>query len=162
VIQSPRRKRGGYFAVDPESPPPLIIRVKHRVRFSEVDAMAITWHGRYAQFFEEANEELCRAVGLGYADFYRERVQAPIVQLHVDYFAPTLLGDAVTVVGKLLWSEGARINMEYEIVKGNVVAARGYTVQMFMDSGGAALLASPPLLETCRRRWAAGEFGELK
>jgi acyl-CoA thioester hydrolase len=162
MIQSPRRKRGNYFAVNPESPKPLVVRVKHRIRFSEVDAMAVTWHGRYAQLFEEANEELCRAVGMGYADFHRERLQAPIVQLHVDYFAPTVLGEIVTVVGRLLWAEGARINMEYEVLKANTAAAHGYTVQMFVDSSGTPLLASPPLLETCRRRWAHGEFSELK
>jgi acyl-CoA thioester hydrolase len=162
MIQSPRRKRGDYFPANPESPRALILRVKHRVRFSEVDAMAVMWHGRYAQLFEQANEELCRAVGLGYADFYREKLQAPIVQFHVDYFAPTVLGETVTIEGKLLWSEGARINMEYEVLKEKAVAACGYTVQMFVDREGVPLLASPALLETCRRRWAAGEFAELK
>lgn len=76
MIQSPRRKRGDYFPANPESPRALIVRVKHRVRFSEVDAMAVMWHGRYAQLFEQANEEVCRAVGLGYADFYREKLGA--------------------------------------------------------------------------------------
>jgi acyl-CoA thioester hydrolase len=159
---SPRRKRGSYFQVDPDSPPALVVRVDHRARFSEVDAMAVMWHGRYAQLFEQANEELCRATGLGYADFYREKLQAPVVQLHVDYFAPTVLGDVVTIEGKLIWSEGARMNMEYEVLKGTAVAARGYTVQMFVDRDGVPLLAIPALLETCRRRWAAGEFAELK
>jgi acyl-CoA thioester hydrolase len=158
----PRRKRGGYFSLDPAAPKPLSVRLSHRVRFSEVDAMGVTWHGRYAQLFEQANEELGRSYGLGYADFYHERLQAPIVQLHVDYFAPTLLGEEVGIVGKLIWSEGARINIEYEIFKQNgVLAAAGYTVQMFVDASGAPLLATPPLLERCRKRWSAGEFGEM-
>ena len=157
-----RRKRGGYFGLDPAAPEPLTVRLTHRVRFSEVDAMAVTWHGRYAQFFEQANEELGRSYGLGYADFHRERLQAPIVQLHVDYFAPTVLGEEVGIVGKLIWSEGARINVEYEIFKQNgVLAAAGFTVQMFVDESGAALLAIPPLLERCRKRWSAGEFGGM-
>jgi len=159
----PRRKRGGYFGPDPAAPQPLTVQLKHRVRFSEVDAMAVTWHGRYAQFFEQANEELGRSYGLGYADFHRERLQAPIVQLHVDYFAPTVLGEEVGIVGKLIWSEGARINMEYEIFKqSGVLAASGFTVQMFVDASGEVLLASPPLLERCRKRWSAGEFGEVR
>ncbi|MGD0388020.1 MAG: acyl-CoA thioesterase [Tepidisphaeraceae bacterium] len=159
----PRRKRGGYFSPDPAAPKPLAVRLKHRVRFSEVDAMAVTWHGRYAQLFEEANEELGRSCGMGYADFHRERLQAPIVQLHVDYFAPTVLGEEVGIVGKMIWSEGARINMEYEIFKqSGALAASGYTVQMFVDASGAALLGSPPLLERCRKRWIAGEFGEMQ
>ena len=56
-----------------------------------------------------------------------------------------------------------RINMEYEILKENcVLAAAGYTVQMFVDASGAAMLASPPLLERCRKRWSAGEFGPMR
>jgi acyl-CoA thioesterase FadM len=106
---------------------------------------------------------LGRSYGLGYADFHRERLQAPIVQLHVDYFAPTVLGEEVGIVGKMIWSEGARINMEYEIFKqSGALAASGYTVQMFVDASGAALLGSPPLLERCRKRWIAGEFGEMQ
>ena len=158
-----RRKRGGYFDPDPAAPKPLAIRLTHRVRFSEVDAMGVTWHGRYAQVFEQANEELGRLCGLGYADFRRERVLAPIVQLHVDYFAPTVLGEEVAVVGKLIWCDGARINMEYEVFKENgVLAAAGYTVQMFVDASGTALLANPPLLERCRNRWLAGKFGDMQ
>jgi acyl-CoA thioester hydrolase len=158
-----RRKRGGYFEPDPAAPKPLAVRLTHRVRFSEVDAMAVTWHGRYAQLFEQANEELGRLCGLGYVDFYRERLQAPIVQLHVDYFAPTVLGEEVAIVGKLIWNEGARINMEYEVIKqSGVLAATGYTVQMFVDASGMPLLANPPLLERCRKRWIAGEFGDVQ
>jgi acyl-CoA thioester hydrolase len=163
VKPSPRRNRGGYFPNDSSTPAPLVVRVRHRVRFSEVDAMAVMWHGRYASLFEQANEDLCKMVGMGYADFYREKLKAPIVQLHVDYFAPTLLGEDVEIIGRLFWNEGARINMEYEIYKPDgTLAATGYTVQMFVEEGGTPLLASPTMLEKCRGRWRAGEFKALR
>jgi acyl-CoA thioester hydrolase len=159
IQRPPRRQKSGYFPSDPQAPRPLIVRLKHRVRFSDVDPMAILWHGRYAQLFEQANEELGRVCGMSYPDFKRERLMAPIVQLHVDYFAPVTLGEEVTIIGKMIWSDGARSNIEYEIRKGTgPLAAAGYTVQMFVDETGTPLMASPPLLETCRRRWQAGEF----
>lgn len=154
-----RRKKGGYFPVGADDPRPLEVRLTHRVRFSQVDPMAIMWHGRYAELFEQGNEELGRLCGMGYPEFHREKLAAPIVQLHVDYFAPVTLGEQVTIVARMMWSEGARSNIEYEIRKGNgALAACGYTVQMFVDETGMPLLASPPLLENCRRRWLAGEF----
>jgi acyl-CoA thioester hydrolase len=156
---APRRQRGGYFAADADAPKPLIARQKYRVRFSDVDPMAVLWHGRYARLFEQASEELGRACGLGYADFHRERLQAPIVQLHLDYFAPITLGEEVTIVAKMVWSDSARINTEFEVHKeSGVLAAAGYTVQMLIDATGMPLLASPPLLENCRARWRGGEF----
>jgi acyl-CoA thioester hydrolase len=158
-----RRRKGGYFSPPPDAPAPLIIRLKHRVRFSEVDPMAILWHGRYANLFEQANEELGRACGLSYADFRREQMMAPIVQFHVDYFAPVVLGENVAIIGKMIWNDAARIDIEYEIQKETgALAAAGYTVQMFVDPSGTPLMASPALLEICQKRWRAGEFGGLK
>jgi acyl-CoA thioester hydrolase len=158
-MRAPRRQKGGYFPTDPAAPLPLLVTLKHRVRFSQVDAMAIMWHGRYAELFEQGNEELGRLCGMGYPDFIRERLQAPIVQLHVDYFAPLRLGETVTIIARMIWADGARSNIEYEIRRENgTLAASGFTVQMFIDETGTPLMADPPLLETCRRRWLAGEF----
>ena len=160
---APRRQRGGYFPSDSEAPRPLAARLRYRVRFSDVDPMAIVWHGRYANLFEHASDELGRAVGLGYADFYREKVRAPIVQLHVDYFAPLALGEDAAIVARMMWCATARINIEFEIHRqGGGLAATGYTVQMFVDEAGTVLLASPALLERCRARWRAGELHELQ
>jgi acyl-CoA thioester hydrolase len=156
----PRRRKGGYFAPDPRVPPPLAVRLTHRIRFSDVDPMAVLWHGRYAQLFEIANEELGRRYGLAYTDFRQARLAAPIVQLHVDYFAPVTLGELVSITGQMLWSEGARMNIQYAVHKENgALAAAGYTVQMFVGEDAAPLLVAPPILETCRARWRAGELG---
>jgi acyl-CoA thioester hydrolase len=155
----PRRKKGSYFPAETGSPPPIVVRLHHRVRFSEVDPMGILWHGRFAKLFEQANEELGRICGMAYPDFRREKIMAPIVQLHVDYFAPVMLGEQVEIVGQVIWSEGARWNIEYEIRNENgSLAAAGYTVQMFVDESGEALLGSPSLLEKCRENWMAGRL----
>jgi len=160
---APRRKRGGYFPSESGDPAPLIVRVKHRVRFSDVDPMAVLWHGRYANLFEQANEELGRSCGLDYGDFKRAHLLAPIVQLHVDYFAPVVLGEQVSIIGKMIWTESARMDIEYEIHKEDgTLAATGYTVQMFVEPSGVPLMASPTILETCRQRWRDGEFGGLQ
>ncbi len=121
--------------------------------------MGILWHGRYALYFEQANEELGRRCGMSYADFRRENLRAPVVQFHVDYFASLLLAEEVTIVGRLIWNEGARLNTEYDILKEDgMVAARGYTVQMFVTPDGEPLLASPAMLLRCRERWQNGEL----
>jgi acyl-CoA thioester hydrolase len=159
----PRRQKGGYFPISRDAPAPLTVRLKHRTRFSEADPMAVLWHGRYAQLFEQANEEITRSCGLGYSDFHRERLRAPVVQLHVDYFAPILLGEQVTITGKMIWDEAARLNIEYSIHKElGPLAATGYTVQMFVGEDGVPLLVCPPMLEKCLTRWRAGEFAQLR
>jgi acyl-CoA thioester hydrolase len=157
----PRRKQGGYFPAMAGAPAPLVVRVKRRVQFGDVDPMGVLWHGRYAAFFEQANEELCRRFGMSYADFRREGVMAPIVQFHVDYFASAMLGEEVVTTGRMLWNESARVNIEYEMHKENgELAAAGYTVQMFVDENRTPLWAPPPMQLACRQRWLAGKWGE--
>ncbi len=157
----PRRRKGNYFPRVPGTPPPLETRIERRVSFSESDPMGILWHGRYAAYFEQANEALGRVCGMSYQDFIRERLRAPIVQFHVDYFASPMLAEEVTVVGRFVWSEGARMNIEYEIRKeDNRLAATGFTVQMLVGADGETWLVAPPLLERCRQRWRNGEFAE--
>ena len=59
----------------------------------------------------------------------------------------------------LVWTEAARLNIEYAILSPRgELAATGCTVQIFTDAhSGETYLASPDLLERCRRRWKQGE-----
>ena len=159
-----RRKKNGYFERTDNAPEPLVARVDRRVHFSEADVMAIAWHGRYARFFEEASAALCRECGLSYGELYQARLRAPIVQLHIDYFQPLLLDEQFCIAASMIWCEGARLNIEYTLIKrDSSVAATGYTVQMFTDAeSGKVQLTVPKLVEQCRKRWKMGEFECLK
>jgi acyl-CoA thioester hydrolase len=159
-MRAPRRQKGGYFPIDSTAPAPLVVRLTQRIAFSDVDPMGILWHGRYAKLFEKANEALGALCGMTYADFHRDRIRAPIVQFHVDYFAPVALGDEARIIGKMIWSQGARMDIEYEIHnQAGTLAATGYTVQMFIDDKGVPLLASPAMQERCRQKWLTGKLG---
>lgn len=158
-----RRKKTGYFERVADAPAPVCLAVKRRVAFSDVDPMGILWHGRYPLYFEQANEALGRACGMTYEHFIREQLRAPIVQYHIDYFASPVLGEQTTVIGRLIWNDGARMNIEYELLKEDqTLAATAYTVQMFVTADGVTLLASPDMLDDCRSRWRACEFAAMQ
>jgi acyl-CoA thioester hydrolase len=155
-----RRKKSTYFERVPGAPGPIVVDIERRVRFNEADPMAIVWHGRYPLFFEEASEELGRRCGLSYADYFKAGLRAPFVEYHIDYFKPLFLDEVFTIRGSLIWSEGSRLNTEFQLIKEDgSIATSGYTVQLFTDHRtGEPYLVSPALLEECRRRWKAGEF----
>jgi acyl-CoA thioester hydrolase len=159
-----RKKKGKYFKVSEGAPAPLVVRVKRRVSFSEVDAMGIVWFGRYPVFLEEASAELGRRCGLSYKDFADANLSAPIAQFHIDYHQPLLLDEVFTITASLCWSEGARLNTEYSLAKEDgSIAATAYTVQMLVRGvSGETCLTSPELLERCRKRWKAGELSWLE
>ncbi|MDM8526315.1 acyl-CoA thioesterase [Desulfococcaceae bacterium HSG8] len=155
-----RRKKNGYFERIAGAPEPLTVRLKRWVNFSEADVMGIAWHGRYPEYFEEAWAELGRYCGLSYTDFYEADLRAPIVQFHIDYHQPLMLGEKFTVSASMIWSQGARLNTEYTLIKkDNTIATTGYTVQMFIEgTTNEICITTPELLGKCRRRWEAGEF----
>ena len=42
-----------YFKRNPQDPAPLVVGIDRRVRFEEVDALGMVWHGRYPSYFED-------------------------------------------------------------------------------------------------------------
>ena len=56
-----------------------------KVKFNEVDALGIVWHGHYIRFFEDGREAFGEKHGLAYMDIYRNGFLAPVVNLHCDY-----------------------------------------------------------------------------
>lgn len=157
-----QRKKKTYFETQPGSPQPIVVEIKRRVHFNEADIMGITWHGRYSLYFEEASAEIGRRCGLSYKDFYEAGLRAPIVEFHIDYYKPLYLDEEFTIRGALYWHDGSRLNTEYHLIKQDgSIAASGYTVQLFIDSGTwEVCMVSPELLIKCRNRWKAGEFNQ--
>ena len=159
-----RRRDSRFFERVAGAPAPLTARIHRRVGFNEVDLMRIVWHGRYAVYFEDASAELRRQCGLSYKDFFEAGLQAPIVQFHIEYLQPLQLDEEFEVRATMVWSDAARLNTEYQVIRsGGALAAVGHTVQLFTDAGtGETCIASPLLLERVRERWRAGEFRSLQ
>lgn len=155
-----RIRKKTYFERIPGAPDPIIVEVKRRVHFNEADPMAVMWHGRYPLLFEEASEELGRRCGLSYQEFFTAGLRAPIISLHVDYYQSLFLAEEYTVRAALVWSEAARLNTEFQVVKEDgSLATSAYTVQLFTDHRtGEPCIISPEMLDRCRLRWKAGEF----
>ncbi len=159
-----RLKSAGYFEKIPGAPGPINFEIKRRVSFNEVDIMGIAWYGQYAIYFEAAQTELGRRCGLSFQDFYSTNVRAPIVKFHIDYYQPLYLDEEFTVRASYFWSEGAKLYIEYAVIKNDgSISTRGYTVQMFVDSkSNQPYIASPEILEMLREGWKEGKFKCLK
>jgi len=148
-----------YFIDQKDAPKPLRIQVRRRVRFEEVDALGIVWHGRYASYFEDARSALGENFGIGYLDLYRNGIVAPIKKLHMDYHRTLMFPEEFSIEGILHWSDAARINYEFIIrdSKGSVITT-GYSVQVMLDKENNLYMVSPTFYQDFCRRWKAGEL----
>jgi acyl-CoA thioester hydrolase len=148
-----------YFPKSKDQPESLRVSVERTVRFEEVDALGIVWHGRYASYFEDARIALGQRYEIGYLEFYTHGVVAPIKKMHFDYHRPLRFEEAVTIEGILHWSDAARMNFEFIIRNRNgEIATTGFTVQMMLDSNENILVIPPPFYVDFCNKWKAGDL----
>lgn len=105
------------------------------MRFSEVDAMGVVWHGNYLKFFEDGRESFGNKNGLSYMDVYKNGYFTPIVKSELNYRSPIYFGDELEVHSKLIYSKAAKIIFTYEVwnLTKDVLSAEGKTVQVFLN-----------------------------
>lgn len=89
--------------------------IEERVRWGDVDAAGIIFYGAYIRFFEFAETELFRQVGLSYGVMFEELdIWLPRVHLECDFHRAAKLDDLLEVtvfVGKFGRSS-IRLNFE--------------------------------------------------
>jgi YbgC/YbaW family acyl-CoA thioester hydrolase len=89
--------------------------IEERVRWGDVDAARIIFYGAYIRFFEFAETELFRSVGLPYSVMFEEiDVWLPRVHLECDFHRAAQLDDLLEVsvyVGKF-GTKSMRLNFE--------------------------------------------------
>ena len=79
-------------------PDPWKYTIEERVRWGDVDAASIIFYGAYIRFFEFAETELFRAVGLPYSVMFDELdVWLPRVHLECDFHQAAQLDDLLEV-----------------------------------------------------------------
>ena len=72
--------------------------IEERVRWGDVDAAGIIFYGAYIRFFEFAETELFRAVGLAYGEIFAELdIWLPRVHLECDFHQAARLDDLLEV-----------------------------------------------------------------
>jgi YbgC/YbaW family acyl-CoA thioester hydrolase len=77
---------------------PWKFRIEERVRWGDVDAARIIFYGAYIRFFEFAETELFRAVGLPYSVMFDELdIWLPRVHLECDFRRVAQLDDLLEV-----------------------------------------------------------------
>ena len=125
------------------------------VRFNEVDALHIVWHGHYANYFEEARRAFGRRYGVDYTTFIEHHVVVPVIHLHVDYLTPAQLPDLLKVSARLFKSKSARLDFDYEVRRGSdgALLATGNTSQVFTTPAGELILNWPAFMLERLKAW---------
>jgi acyl-CoA thioester hydrolase len=124
------------------------------VRFSEVDALGIVWHGHYLKFFEDGRESFGRQYELGYLDVYKFKFATPLIKINVDFKKTVKYGDHVKIITTFNNSPAAKIIFSYEIFResdGELVAT-GESTQIFMNLDYELHITVPEFYEEWKKK----------
>lgn len=107
--------------------------MKLRVRYAESDQMGIAYYSNYFVWFETARTELMRECGIPYTDMEKKGLFLPASECHCSYTAPVRYDDLIEIRCLITEVRTRAVRFEYEVVRGEIVAARGYTIHVCTD-----------------------------
>jgi acyl-CoA thioester hydrolase len=121
--------------VSPANPLQLVNRTEITVRFSEIDALGIVWHGHYLKFFEDGREAFGRQYELGYLTIHRNDFLVPLVNITIDFKRTVKYGENVIIETTYTDCPAAKIIFNYKLYRSSDMAlvATGSSIQVFMD-----------------------------
>ena len=125
------------------------------IRFSEVDAMNVVWHGSYPLYFEDAREAFGAEYGLEYMSFLDHGYFAPLVELTFHYKKPIRYGMHPRIDIIYRPTEAAKIVFDYEIYDPDdeSLLATGHSVQVFMDTNYQLAWDNPVFYDQWKKKW---------
>lgn len=133
----------------------LVNRTEANIRFSEVDSMNVVWHGNYIKYMEDGREAFGKEFGIGYMEVSALGYTIPIVKVDIDYKRSVPYNETIIIETRFVDSEAAKIIFDYTIYKksDHKVAAKGRTIQVFLDQSGNLELTHPEFYTEWKKKW---------
>ena len=118
----------------PAAPRPFL--VEEYVRWSDVDFAGIIFYGSYVRFFEIAETELFRSVGLAYHELFDTyQVLFPRKVQHGEFFLPARLDDRLRVAAYIDRIGTTSLQLKFDVFLGDPprLAAAAWQVIVCVD-----------------------------
>lgn len=107
-----------------------------QVRYAETDMMGIVYHGSYLPWLEIGRTELLKANGIPYRDLEAQGFFLPVLEVSVKYHRSARYDDTVTILTRMAEKPSLRINIAYELRRGEELIATASTQHVFIDKSG--------------------------
>jgi acyl-CoA thioester hydrolase len=121
-------------------------RVQVSVRYAETDMMGIVYHGSYLPWFEIGRTTLLKEHGISYRQLEADGYRLPVLEVRVKYLRPAFYDDVLTIVTTLDEKPLLRIELAYEVRRGDELLATGQTAHAFIDREGRPVRPPPAFI----------------
>ncbi len=117
------------------------------VRFNEIDAYRVAWHGHYVAWMEIGRTALAGLFGLDPDQLASAGFLGPVVELQVKYLRPARFNDQVTVRTRLRPGDTATLMFESTIIgPDDTKLATGLTTHALTDLNAVLQFRMPPVV----------------
>jgi acyl-CoA thioester hydrolase len=131
-----------------------------KVRFNEVDAYHVAWHGHYVAWMEVGRNDLAGRFGLNADDIAAADFLAPVVLLELKFLRPSHFDDELRIRTFLRRMETATLEFNSVIIgTDGKKCATGKTVHTLTDKNGTLQYSLPPVIRERVERLLAWQEG---
>jgi acyl-CoA thioester hydrolase len=119
-----------------------------KVRFNEVDAYRVAWHGHYVSWMEIGRNAIAAEFGLDAFQLVDLGYMGPVVALELKFLQPARFNDELTVQTRLRPAETATLAFESIIIdSAGKKLASGITTHALTNLDGVLQFQMPPEVE---------------
>ena len=115
---------------------------KIRVRYAETDKMGIAYHGNYFTWFEVARVNMLDELEVPYRDLEADGFLLPVLECRAKFLRSAFFDDRLLVKTVMQEPPLARIELSYEVIRGEELLCSGKTVHGFVTTDGE--ISRPP------------------
>ena len=121
-----------------------------RVYYADTDHGQVVYYSNYLKWFEIGRTEILRQSGFNYADFAKQGLIAPVVEVKCNYKQSAKYNDMIIIKTEIENIGNSSIKFNYKIIRksDNQLLAEGYTVNVFVDQKTKKSTKIPENLKT--------------
>jgi len=91
--------------------------MKIRIYYHDTDCGGVVYYGNYLKYFEQARTEFLEQKGLSIKELADGGTVFVVARQEVDYKAPAVYGDELSIDTRLTKVSGTRLDFEYDVKK---------------------------------------------
>jgi acyl-CoA thioester hydrolase len=113
----------------------VVNKTELRVYYSDTDKGQVVYYANYLKWFEIGRTELLRQYSFNYADFEKQGILAPVVEVKCGFKTPARYDDAIIIETKIENMGNSSIKFYYKILRkeDKELLADGYSVNVFIN-----------------------------
>lgn len=95
----------------------MVVEVRWRVNYSEIDQMGVVYHARYLPWLDVARTEYLRAGGISYRELEARGFLLVVGELSIRYLRPARYDDDLVIRASVREAGSRRVTFAYEVLR---------------------------------------------